>query len=109
MPNSSKEMKIFRQIQRNLAVMGLTPNQQHNDRLKLNFRQTIFVVVCAINVNLMSSYAFFVANDIGEYMDVILSLIGVVTIAIAFMSIIYKNDKGFDTIKLLEKELIVSK
>lgn len=57
----------------------------------------------------MSSYAFHVANGIDEYMDVIFSLIVVVTIAVAFISIIYKNDKGFDTVKLLEKEIAVSK
>lgn len=108
MQSSSEEMKIFQEIQQNLAVMGITPNQQQSDHLKLNFRQIVFVVVCAINVTLLSSYAFLVANGIEEYMDVIFSLIVLVTITIAFISIIFMSDKGFDVIRLLEKELVVS-
>lgn len=105
---SSKEMKIFQRIEQNLAVLGLAPYQQQSDHLKLNFRQIIFFVVCAINVTLMSSYAFLVANGIGEYMDVIFSLIVVVCISFGFISSIYMNDKSHATIKLLEKELVLS-
>lgn len=101
-------MKIFQRIEQNLAVLGLAPYQQQSDHLKLNFRQIIFFVVCAINVTLMSSYASLVANGIGEYMDVIFSLIVVVCISFGFISSIYMNDKSHATIKLLEKELVLS-
>lgn len=103
------KLKVFQQIQQILAVMGFAPNQQQNNRLNLNYRQIIFVFVCGTNVTFLSSYIFLVANDIEEYMDAIFSLIVLVTIAIAFISIIFKNDQLFNYIECLTKELTDSK
>lgn len=99
------KLKIFQCIQQILAAMGFAPNQQQNNRLNLNYRQIIFVIVCGMNVTFLSSYIFLEANDIEEYMDAIFSLIIMVTIAIAFISIIFKNDQLFNYIECVTKEL----
>lgn len=98
------KLKVFQQIQRILAVMGFAPNQQQNGR-NLNYRQMIFVIVCVLNVTFLTSYIFLEATDIEEYMDAIFSLIVMVTIAVAFTSIIFKNDQLFNYIECLAKEL----
>lgn len=103
------KLKTFRTIQKVLAMMGFTPNQQQSNHCKLNSRQIIFVVVCAINVTFLSSYIVRVANSIDEYMDAIFSLIILVTVAIAFISIIFKNDKLFNYIEFITNLLTDSK
>lgn len=106
---NTKEMKIFRRIQQNLAVIGLIPNQPPNERSSLNFRQIAFVVLCVVNVTFLSAYIFTVANGIELYMDAIFSLVTVLTTAVAFVSIIFKNGKCYEIIKHLEQELDLSK
>lgn len=98
-------MKVFQCIQQILAVIGFAPNQQQNNQLNLNYRQIIFVVVCVMNVTFLSSYIFLEADDVEEYMDAIFSLIVMVTIAIAFTSIIFKNDQLFNYIECVTREL----
>lgn len=92
-------MEIFRKIQKILAAMGFTRNQQPTSHGKLNFRQAVFVAVCAINIILLVFYIFFVTKTIDENMDAIFSLTVLVGIMIAFVSLIFKNDDLFTDIE----------
>lgn len=102
-------MKIFQRIQRILATMGFTANQQQSNHGKSNFRQMAFVAVCAVNAILLVFYISLEANTIDEYMDAIFSLTVVVGIMMAFISLIFKNDDIFTNIEFCEKTLTESK
>lgn len=104
------QLKTFQRIKMFLGLMGFTPNQrQNNPDRRLNSAQIIFVVVCTINSILLTSYIFFVANDIEDYTDAIFSLTVVVAVAMAFVSIILKSDDLFDVIELNENEMTLRK
>lgn len=103
-------MKLFQTVQKILASMGFTPNQQReNVHREFNFRQNIFVVILAINAILLVFYIFLVANALDEYMDAIFSLTVVIGTEMAFISLICKNDDIFINIEFLEKQITESK
>lgn len=98
------KMKLFQTVQKNMAAMGFFPNQQQNGRRKLTFGQILSVFLYSINVISFCIYISCVANTIEEYIDSIFSSTVIVGIEIAFISIIFKNDKLFRTIENAEKE-----
>lgn len=99
------KMKIFQTIQRNMAAMGFTPNQPQNNYRQLKFGQIIIVGVCSIDAIKMGVYIFCEADGIEEYMYSIFSLTVVAGITISFISFIFKNDKLFNVIEIIAKEL----
>lgn len=105
-------MHVFQTIQKNLAVIGITPKQQRpkqqRGHQKLNSRQIIFVAITAADITSIVFYISLETNGIAEYMDIIFSLTVVVGIVMAFISIILKKDKGFNTMELTETELTFS-
>lgn len=100
-------MHIFQTIQKNLAVIGITPKQQREHQ-KLNSRQIIFIAITAIDITSIFFYISLETNGIAEYMDIIFSLTVVVGIIMAFISIILKKDKGFNTMERSDEELTFS-
>lgn len=99
------KLKILQTCQKHLSAMGFIPNQQQNNHRQLNSVHIFTVAVYSINIICMSSYIFFVANDIDEYMDSILALTAVVCITIALISLIPINDQLFINIELCANEL----
>lgn len=102
-------MKIFQEVQKNLAELGCTPNQRYNNRWQLNFHQIFGVVKCSADSINFAVYVFTQAERIEEYMDSIFSLTDVVGITISYISIIIKNDNLFKMIETAEKEVNFSK
>lgn len=100
-------MHVFHTIQKNLAVIGITSKQQREHQ-KLNSRQIIFIAITAVDITSIFLYISLETNGIAEYMDIIFSLTVVVGIVMAFISIILKKDKGFNTMELTETELTFS-
>lgn len=107
--NREMNLKIFQTIRTNLGFIGLTPNQQQRDRPKLNSRQIVFVLTTAFDS--ASNLCYFFAESVGneDYMDIAFYLTLEAGVLIAFISLIFKKDKGFRTIELCEKELSYSK
>lgn len=103
-PNKRK-LKIFQTIQKKLAAMGFSPNQQLSGIWYLSFNQ----IICSIDAITIGAYIFCNANVIEDYTFVIFSFISVVGITISFISIVIKNDEIYITIKLCEKVLTGSK
>lgn len=107
----SKEikLKILQTIQKNFEVMGFTLNQQQNNPRHLSAGQIISVIMCSINIILVGIHIIRVADDIEDYMDSIFTLTILFAFAIAFISIIFKNDQLFNTIEICTNELNVRK
>lgn len=97
-------MKVFQRIQKKLAVMGFTPNQQKNNRGQWNFRQTCCVVVYSTGIISCGVNIFIGANNVQETAQSIYMLNGLAAIALGFISVILKNDKLFEVIEDLGKE-----
>lgn len=107
MRSETKEIKVevYQKIQKNLASMGFTPNQQRCNNLKWNSVQIINVAVYSMNIILFGLYVIFEAKGIEDYMVSIFALTVATGIMICYISIIFKSDKLFTTIELLGKEL----
>lgn len=108
-PSCEIKLKIFQVVREKLAMIGIAPNQQQNNRLKLNLRQTIFVGTAVADAILNICYFYFETIRTKDYMDVVLCVTNEVGVLISFFSLIVKGDKGFNTIELCETELIHSK
>lgn len=104
-----ENIKFAQIIQKHLAAMGLTPNQQQSSHWQLNFRQFFCFTKCAVDVVAIVVYIFCKAENIDEYIDSIFALTVVVAVLIAFTSIIFKNDKLFNTIEAIAEETTFSK
>lgn len=98
-------MKIYQILQRNLAVMGFTPIQQQNNNWKISYGQIIDIVLYSIEAIFIGRYTFYEASGIEDYMKSIFLFAVLFAITIAYISIIFKNDKIFNTIEFFEQEL----
>lgn len=97
------KMKIFQRILKYLAVMGLTPNQK-----QWNIRQICCLVLCSSGV-----IAFGVNISVGvinmqESMQSFFMAKGLLAIVLCFISSIFNNDKLFELIEDIRKELSLS-
>lgn len=92
-----------------MAVAGFTPNQQQSEYRQLSFGQVIGVMKCFIDFVTIGSYVFREANRIDQYMEMVFSLTAVAGFTMAFISIIFKNDKLFKMLEIATEETIFSK
>lgn len=102
-------MKIFQTVQRNLAVLGFTPNQRQSNRWQLDWREIFGVAKCSADTVTIAAYVFTQAESIEEYMDSIFALIVLVSITISYISVIVRNDTLFRMIETAEDEVNLSK
>lgn len=103
------KMKIYQTVHKTMAAIGFTPNQQQNNQRQWSSGHIFSVVINSINTFSLSAYIFYEANGIEEYMDSIFSLTMTVGVSVAFISIIFKNDKLFNAIEGCAKEIADSK
>lgn len=111
MSHNSKEIKleICQFIQKNLAAMGFTRNQQKSNNGQWSFGQIVGIVKYSIDIISLGAYVLFEADSIDEYILSIFVLILTIMITITFVSIIYKNDKLFEIIEQCANVLTISK
>lgn len=102
------KMKVFRVVLGNFATMGFSPNQQQNNIRRVSCSQIIDILFCIIDAFFVGLYIVFEASGIEKFMESIFSLTVVAGITIAYISIIFKNDKIFNTAKCFEHELMLS-
>lgn len=103
-------MKILQIIQKNMAVMGFVPNQQQKNNKKSSekLKQTAGIYVSVLNTSLIGVYFFHVANSREEYMYSIFALICAVGFFLSHISVIFNNDKIFNTIDMGENVIFES-
>lgn len=103
---AKREMELFQTLQKNMATIGFTPNQPENDFYrKLSTFQLFVIAAFLIDVGTVCVYFFYEAKGIEEYMDAILEFLVSVTILVAFVSLIFKNNDIFDILERTGKEL----
>lgn len=103
------KMEIFGTIQKNFATMGFTPNQQQNHQWPLSSGQFFYIFTFSMDLITFTVYIFREAERIDEYINSAFSLAVEGGVLIAFVSIIFKNDKLFKIIEISTEELILSK
>lgn len=103
------EIKIFQAIQKNLAFMGLMPIHKRNEHRKFSSREIILAVAIALDAASVFSSILLETNGLVEYMDVIYSLLCEISVLIAFISLMFKKDIGFDAMELYGEEITRSK
>lgn len=101
-------MEFYETIQKNLAAIGFTPNQQGHQR-QLSSGQLFCIFKYSTDLTVIGAYVFYEAERIDEYLDPIFALTVIGGIFISFVSIILKNDKLFKIIELSTEELILSR
>lgn len=102
-------MKYFQTIQKNIAVLGLTPRQLQSNHPQWNLRQIFCTIKYSYNTIAMGIYVFFEADRVEEYMESMFSLTACVAVEAAYISFIFKSDKLFNTFELVSEELTRSK
>lgn len=101
-------MKLYETIQKNMAAMGFTPNQQQNSQRQLSSGQIFCIFKCSMDLTATTVYIFRNVERIDECIDAISSLTVIGGVLIAFVSIILKNDKLFKIMELSTEELTLS-
>lgn len=102
-------MNLFETVQRYMAAMGFFPNQQQNKRSQFNNVQISGILLYVIDAILYGAYIICVADTVEEYVNSIFTLTVALGFAIAYISLIFKNDKLFDIIDGVADELMERK
>lgn len=101
--------KLFRKVKSDLTAMGFSPNKQQSDSWKLSSSQIASVTLYSTNCVLVGFGVFWAADSFEECMNPIFWLTVLAGASIAFTSVIFKNDKLFNAIKLVANEECFSK
>lgn len=102
-------MKIFQEVQKNLAVLGLIPNQRQHKHWHLDWRAIFGVIKCLADIITIAVYVFTRAESIEEYMDSIFVLSVLISITMSYISVIFRSDILFKMIETAENESSFSK
>lgn len=97
------KMKGFQRTQTVLAMIGFTPNNG-----KWNIRQISVIVVCSTGTISSGVNIFVGANNMQESMESFFMLKGLFAVILCFTSIIFNNDKLFEVIEDIGKEINLS-
>lgn len=97
-------MKIFRKIRQNWALLGFSPNQVQvqGNRRTTGTLQILGIGLLAFSTCLVAVYFFHVADSRDEYMYSLFTLLGVFTFFVVQSHLVFKNDKIYLTIDMLE-------
>lgn len=96
------EIKIFQNLQKDLAAVGIISNKQRNIHWRSTFCQ---VVIGFVEVIKLGVYIFCEASTADEYIDSIFPFIVLFGITICSMNTISSNDQIFATIEFCAKQM----
>lgn len=102
-------MKIFRTVQRQYAILGITSHEL------TSFESFNQISLVAVGISLFGwiifsqfMYIFYVATDFIEYMECSCSISAGIIVFICFAAIVLKRSLLFETIDNLEKLIQIS-
>lgn len=96
-------MKIFQGIQKKLAIIGFSPNQQQNNSRIFGVLQSLEIAIGVLCTGLIVLYFLRIANSKEEYMYSGFVLTIAIVISLCQSSLKFKNDKMFNMIDFGEK------
>lgn len=104
-----KKIKIFQFAKKNMAVIGFNLDQPRNNHRQFNGRQKLCLIYYFISIIANILFILVEANGIEEYMLLTFIITTMFAMTLAFISLIYTNDKMFSAIEICEMEINISK
>lgn len=101
-------MKSLETIRKNMAAMGFVPTQQQNNHREFSSRQFFCTAKLSIDVIGIAAYMFFEADRTEDFVEPIFAITALGGITIVFVSLVFKNDKLFDTFEHSSAEMTIS-
>lgn len=96
-------MKILRLVQKNYAILGISPSHNSNQRSRFNGRVLFGFSLFGCVVVFQLVFMFHMDGGLMEYMDAICSISATILMFICFVAIVLKETTLFESIDSIEK------
>ena len=95
-------MKIFQTIQRNYAILGISPEQLTHPKFLFNGKMLMCFLFSIFYMLSSFAYIFYVATTFEQYIECITTAFGGIIISICIGAVVFKMNKLFEIIKNVE-------
>lgn len=102
-------MKILRTVQKNYAILGISPSNKSNKIYPFSIRIILGLLFFGCLFVLQLVYFFYEASNFMEYMECIGSIYATVALTVCLLATVYRNAKLFESIVSTEKLIDTSK
>lgn len=96
-------MKVFKVVQRQYAMLGISSSNQWNQNNLFNERVLFICLIYVYAVGLYTVYIIRVASGFMEYVDCICATSATIMVFISFAAIVFRRNKLFRSIANIEK------
>lgn len=102
-------MEILQTVQKNYAILGISPPHHSNQRLSFNKKVLFGFLSIGSLIFSQAMFIFYVASGFMEYMDSICAISATIVVFICFATIVLRKTKLFEMIENIKKQIGASK